>query len=318
MPCRGGLRGERGAQGLGVDAGDVQVDRSHRVARHPLDAVDVAAGVGDPAGHGGERRRLEGRADDGHVRPAHAARPVVAGATVDLDAHPEVGGSGLDGVAELLPVARDRDEHAEDEPAPQHDLLDVDHLDAGPGQGVEDRRGDAGPVLAGERDQQRLRPRAPIVGSSPVTVAPGDGAVLRWPGPWWGHGEHHRSSHTTRSTTSRSSVTDLARAREFYGQAFGWRFNDYGPDYAGIQAADGGGEVGGLGVGRATGPGGVVALLRLGRPRRQLAAVEGGRRERRRGALRLPRRQAVHLRRPRRQRARRLPALRLVLDRPPA
>ena len=32
------------------------------------------------------------------------------------------------------------------------------------------------------------------------------------------------------------SVTDLARAREFYGQAFGWRFNDYGPDYAGIQA----------------------------------------------------------------------------------
>ena len=57
------------------------------------------------------------------------------------------------------------------------------------------------------------------------------------------------------------SVADLARSREFYGQAFGWRFNDYGPDYAGIQTADGGGEVGGLGVGRATGPGGVVALL---------------------------------------------------------
>ncbi len=58
------------------------------------------------------------------------------------------------------------------------------------------------------------------------------------------------------------SVTDLARAREFYGQAFGWRFNDYGPDYAGIQAADGDSEVGGLGVGRAAGPGGVIALLR--------------------------------------------------------
>ena len=28
------------------------------------------------------------------------------------------------------------------------------------------------------------------------------------------------------------NVTDLARAREFYGQAFGWRFNDYGPEYA--------------------------------------------------------------------------------------
>jgi predicted enzyme related to lactoylglutathione lyase len=57
------------------------------------------------------------------------------------------------------------------------------------------------------------------------------------------------------------SVTDMARAREFYGQAFGWRFNDYGPEYSGIQAPDGNGEVGGLGVGRDPGPGGVIALL---------------------------------------------------------
>jgi uncharacterized protein len=70
------------------------------------------------------------------------------------------------------------------------------------------------------------------------------------------------------------SVTDLARAREFYGQAFGWRFNDYGPDYAGIQAADGGSEVGGLGVGRAAGPGGVVALLRSDDLAASVAAVE--------------------------------------------
>ena len=70
------------------------------------------------------------------------------------------------------------------------------------------------------------------------------------------------------------SVTDLARAREFYGQAFGWRFNDYGPDYAGIQTADGGGEVGGLGVGRDTGPGGVVALLRSDDLDASVAAVE--------------------------------------------
>ncbi len=42
------------------------------------------------------------------------------------------------------------------------------------------------------------------------------------------------------------SVRDLAAAKDFYGAAFGWAFNDYGPDYAGIRAADGEGEVGGL------------------------------------------------------------------------
>jgi predicted enzyme related to lactoylglutathione lyase len=41
------------------------------------------------------------------------------------------------------------------------------------------------------------------------------------------------------------SVTDLAQAKGFYSAAFGWAFNDYGPEYAGIQKA-GGGEVGGL------------------------------------------------------------------------
>lgn len=41
------------------------------------------------------------------------------------------------------------------------------------------------------------------------------------------------------------AVTDLDVARRFYGSAFGWTFNDYGPEYAGIQNPDGG-EVGGL------------------------------------------------------------------------
>jgi len=39
---------------------------------------------------------------------------------------------------------------------------------------------------------------------------------------------------------------DLAAARAFYTEAFGWQFNDYGPTYAGIRTADGTGEVGGL------------------------------------------------------------------------
>jgi len=41
------------------------------------------------------------------------------------------------------------------------------------------------------------------------------------------------------------TVTDLAEAKRFYGAAFGWTFQDYGPDYVGIQRA-GGGEVGGM------------------------------------------------------------------------
>jgi len=40
------------------------------------------------------------------------------------------------------------------------------------------------------------------------------------------------------------TVSDLAVAKSFYAAAFGWRFNDYGPEYAGIQGP--GGEVGGL------------------------------------------------------------------------
>lgn len=43
------------------------------------------------------------------------------------------------------------------------------------------------------------------------------------------------------------TVTDLAAAKAFYAQAFGWRFVDYGPDYAGIASPEGDGEdVGGL------------------------------------------------------------------------
>lgn len=40
------------------------------------------------------------------------------------------------------------------------------------------------------------------------------------------------------------TVTDLAVAKAFYSEAFGWGFNDYGPAYAGIRGDDG--EVGGL------------------------------------------------------------------------
>lgn len=45
------------------------------------------------------------------------------------------------------------------------------------------------------------------------------------------------------------TVTNLDAAKRFFGDAFGWRFNDYGPGYAGIRAVNAGDaseEVGGL------------------------------------------------------------------------
>ena len=57
------------------------------------------------------------------------------------------------------------------------------------------------------------------------------------------------------------NVADLAAAKEFYGSAFGWSFNDYGSDYAGIRSPDGEGEVGGLNPARAPERGGPLVLL---------------------------------------------------------
>ena len=56
-------------------------------------------------------------------------------------------------------------------------------------------------------------------------------------------------------------VTDLAMSKEFYAAAFGWTFNDYGPDYSGIAAPDGKGEVGGLNPHREPGRTGPLVLL---------------------------------------------------------
>jgi predicted enzyme related to lactoylglutathione lyase len=57
------------------------------------------------------------------------------------------------------------------------------------------------------------------------------------------------------------NVTDLPTAKTFYRDAFGWEFNDYGPDYAGIRSPDGEGEVGGLNPNAAPMPGGPLVLL---------------------------------------------------------
>ena len=56
------------------------------------------------------------------------------------------------------------------------------------------------------------------------------------------------------------SVTDVAQAKDFYREAFGWEFTDYGPDYAGIRKS-GGGESGGFARVDAVQGGGPLVVL---------------------------------------------------------
>jgi predicted enzyme related to lactoylglutathione lyase len=55
------------------------------------------------------------------------------------------------------------------------------------------------------------------------------------------------------------SVTDMAKSKRFYEAAFDWRFNDYGPTYAGIQKQ--GGEAGGLRLEPKVSTGGPLVIL---------------------------------------------------------
>ena len=76
-------------------------------------------------------------------------------------------------------------------------------------------------------------------------------------------------------------VDDLEQAKTFYGKALGWTFNDYGPDYAGIQdPRNPGQEFGGLSPHTPASRGeGVLALVRTENADDTLASVleAGGR-----------------------------------------
>jgi predicted enzyme related to lactoylglutathione lyase len=77
------------------------------------------------------------------------------------------------------------------------------------------------------------------------------------------------------------AVDDLEQAKAFYAKALGWAFNDYGPDYAGIQdPSRAGQEFGGLNPHPASSRGdGVLALIRTANADEVLANVleAGGR-----------------------------------------
>ena len=202
----GGLDGEQRAQHLGLHARDGQVDGGDGIAGHPLDAVDVGAAVRDPAGDGRHRRRPERGAQHGDVRATRAALPVVADAAVDLDLHAQRGRGLLDGVAQLLPVPRRGDEDPEDEPAAQHDLLDVDDLDAGGRQGREHRGRDAGPVLAGQGHQEGLGVLVHVGHLAPEAIPVGRGAQDS------GHTSGEQAATTARREARSSGAEGIAPA----------------------------------------------------------------------------------------------------------
>src|SRR5213593_520903 len=54
------------------------------------------------------------------------------------------------------------------------------------------------------------------------------------------------------------NVADVARAKRFYGESFGWSFKDYGPDYC--EFADGR-LTGGFAKGEGRGAGGPLVIL---------------------------------------------------------
>jgi catechol 2,3-dioxygenase-like lactoylglutathione lyase family enzyme len=110
------------------------------------------------------------------------------------------------------------------------------------------------------------------------------------------------------------AVDDLEQAKAFYANALGWAFNDYGPDYAGIQdPTRPGQEFGGLNPHPATSRGdGVVALARTDDADASLASILAARRPDRSGAQRVSRREAIHVRRPMGKHPRDLPAKRVA------
>ena len=67
-------------------------------------------------------------------------------------------------------------------------------------------------------------------------------------------------------------VTDMAAAKRFYGEAFGWEFTDYGPGYVGIQGE--GKEQGGFTLAEQVTTGGPLIVLYSEDLQKTLAAVQ--------------------------------------------
>jgi hypothetical protein len=71
-----------------------------------------------------------------------------------------------------------------------------------------------------------------------------------------GHPAHHHKINYIEF-----SSPDIARAKAFYSSAFGWTFQDWGPDYAGFSAESGGIDGGFAKSGASTGTSGPLVVL---------------------------------------------------------
>ena len=290
-PGRAASADEHRAQRLGVGAGDVEVDGGHRVARHPLDPVDVGAGVGDPAGDGRERARpsagRRSRSRGSGPRAAAGCRRCRGRPRRSCPAprrSPRRASRSFfqsRGAVTRTPRTRRR----------RSTICSMSRTSTPASASVEKiAEVTPGRSLPHEGDQQGLGSFRHFGHRGPEAIARVP-ASARCPWPGLASDDMTHTHHTI--DYIELNVSDLAASKEFYEQAFGWQFNDYGPDYAGIRARSGDGEVGGLSVGRPPGPGGSLVHPLLRRPRGDRRRGRGGRRAGHRGSLRVPRRAAV-------------------------
>ena len=99
---------------------------------------------------------LERMAEHGHVAASGALRAVVNRSGLHLDVHAERRQCHLKCLPDPgLGGPGGAQQHTEDQPAADHDLLHVDDRRVDPGPGVEQARRHRRPVAAGHGDEQR-------------------------------------------------------------------------------------------------------------------------------------------------------------------
>ena len=126
--CGCGIQG--GSQEIRIGAGDIEFDAGDRMAGESFDAIDVRAGAGNAAGDRSHRRGSQRMSQHGDVQRSGTRGRFGIGPDRHLDLEPEVARDVRKSVAQsqFLVGARatEVDEHTEDQPAAQHDLLGVE------------------------------------------------------------------------------------------------------------------------------------------------------------------------------------------------